>query len=112
SVTPTLTTNCPYSNMIIQPQAVVMRVPESHYETGVLLVKSGSTWVLPVNPSSVKGSAVWFVPVWFPDVPYEGVLTVYGAVTPGGELTASVPVSIAINGSMYEDDSTNNAWGG
>ena len=112
TITPTLTTNCPDSSVIIQLQAVVMRVPESHYETGVLLNKSGSAWMLPVNPSSVKGSSVWFVPVWFPDVPYIGVVTAYGAFTPGGELTASVPVSIAINGSMYEDDSTNNAWGG
>ena len=112
TITPTLTTNCPDSSVIIQPQAVVMRVPESHYETGVLLTKTGSAWTLPVNPSSVKGSSIWFVPVWFPDVPYIGMVTAYGAFTPGGELTASVPVSISINGSMYEDDSTNNAWGG
>lgn len=112
TVTPFITTNCPDSSVIMQPQAVVMRIPETHYETGVQLVKSGTTWSMPVNPISVIGSKVWFVPIWFPDVNYVGVVTSYGAFTPGGELTASMPVTIAINGSMYEDDSTNNAWGG
>ena len=111
-VTPTLTTNCPDASQIIQPQAVVMRVPESHYETGVTLIKVGGHWELPVNPASVKGSSTWFIPVWFPDIDYIGVVTVYGAFTPGGELTASLPVVVHINGSMYEDDSTNNAWRG
>jgi len=111
-VTPVITTNCPDSSVILQPQAVVMRIPESHYETGVQLVKSGASWSMPVNPISVIGSKVWFVPIWFPDVNYVGVVTSYGAFTPGGELTASMPVTIAINGSMYEDDATSNAWGG
>lgn len=111
TVTPKLTTNCPDASQIIQPQAVVMRVPESHYETGVILEKSGDSWILPVNSASVLGSRTWFVPVWFPDVDYIGLVTVYGAFTPGGELTVTAPITIHVNGSMYEDDSTNNAWG-
>lgn len=112
TVTPKLTTNCPDASQIILPQAVVMRVPESHYETGVTLMKVGDHWELPINPASVIGSKSWFVPVWFPDIDYIGVVTVYGAFTPGGELTSSLPVVVHVDGSMYEDDSTNNAWRG
>ena len=93
------------------PSQVVMFIPERGYNEVVQLVKSGSTWTLPVSPYSVIGAQKWYVPVWFPDATtYSANITAVGASTPGGELTATVPVNILIDGNMYQDDSTNNTW--
>ena len=93
------------------PSQVVMFIPERGYHEVVRLVKSGSAWTLPVSPYSVIGAQKWYVPVWFPDATtYSANITAVGASTPGGELTATIPVNILIDGNMYQDDSTNNAW--
>lgn len=85
-----------------------MFVPERGYSEVVRLVRDGSTWTLPVSPWSMVGAKKWYVPVWYPDdKAYEPIITAVGATTPGGELTATVPLSILIYGNMYEDDSTN-----
>ena len=93
------------------PSQVVMFIPERGYNEVVRLVNSGGTWTLPVSPYSPIGAQKWYVPVWFPDATmYSANVTAVGASTPGGELTATIPVSIYINSNMYTDDSTNNTW--
>ena len=93
------------------PSQVVMFIPERGYHEVVRLVKSGSVWTLPVSPYSAIGAQKWYVPVWFPDATtYSANITAVGASTPGGELTATIPVNILIDGNMYQDDSTNSAW--
>lgn len=63
------------------------------------------------STASVIGAQKWYVPVWFPDATtYSANITAVGASTPGGELTATIPVNIYIDSNMYTDDSTNNAW--
>ena len=93
------------------PSQVVMFIPERGYNEVVRLVNNGGTWTLPVSPYSVIGAQKWYVPVWFPDATtYSANITAVGASTPGGELTATIPVNIYIDSNMYTDDSTNNAW--
>ncbi len=93
------------------PSQVVMFIPERGYHEVVRLVHSGGTWTLPVSPYSAIGAQKWYVPVWFPDATtYSANITAVGASTPGGELTATIPVNILIDGNMYQDDSTNSAW--
>ena len=93
------------------PSQVVMFIPERGYNEVVRLVNSGGTWTLPVSPYSVIGAQKWYVPVWFPDATiYSANITAVGASTPGGELTATIPVNIYIDSNMYTDDSTNNTW--
>lgn len=105
TVTAIVTTNYTGS---FAPSQVVMFVPERGYSEVVRLVRDGSTWTLPVSPWSMVGAKKWYVPVWYPDdKAYEPIITAVGATTPGGELTATVPLSILIYGNMYEDDSTN-----
>lgn len=105
TVTAIVTTNYTGS---FAPSQVVMFVPERGYSEVVRLVRDGNTWTLPVSPWSMVGAKKWYVPVWYPDdKAYEPIVTAVGATTPGGELTATVPLSILIQGNMYEDDSTN-----
>ena len=93
------------------PSQVVMFIPERGYHEVVRLVNSGGIWTLPVSPYSAIGAQKWYVPVWFPDATtYSANITAVGASTPGGELTATIPVNILIDGNMYQDDSTNNTW--
>ena len=93
------------------PSQVVMFIPERGYHEVVRLVNSGGTWTLPVSPYSAIGAQKWYVPVWFPDATtYSANITAVGASTPGGELTATIPVNILIDGNMYQDDSTNSTW--
>ena len=92
------------------PTQVVMFIPERGYSEVVRLVNGGGTWTLPVSPYSPIGAQKWYVPVWFPDATtYSANITAVGASTPGGELTATIPVNIYIDSNMYTDDSTNNA---
>ena len=93
------------------PSQVVMFIPERGYNEVVRLVNSGGTWTLPVSPYSPIGAQKWYVPVWFPDATtYSPNITAVGASTPGGELTATIPVNIYIDSNMYTDDSTNSTW--
>ena len=108
TVTATVTTNYTSS---FAPSQVVMFVPERGYNEVARLVRDGSTWTLPASPWSMIGAKKWYVPVWYPDdKAYEPIVTAVGASTPGGELTATVPLSILIHGNMYEDDSTNSTY--
>ncbi len=108
TVTATVTTNYTGS---FAPSQVVMFVPERGYNEVVQLVRDGSIWTLPASPWSMIGAKKWYVPVWYPDdKAYEPIVTAVGASTPGGELTATVPLSILIRGNMYEDDSTNSTY--
>ena len=107
TVTATVTTNYTGS---FAPSQVVMFVPERGYNEVVQLVRDGSIWTLPASPWSMIGAKKWYVPVWYPDdKAYEPIITAVGASTPGGELTATMPLSILIHGNMFEDDSTNSA---
>ena len=84
-----------------------MFIPERGYSEVVRLVNGGGTWTLPVSPYSPIGSQKWYVPV---ATAYSANVTAVGASTPGGELTATIAVSIYIDSNMYTDDSTNNTW--
>ncbi len=93
------------------PTQVVMFIPERGYGEVVRLANSGGSWTLPVSPYSPIGAQKWYVPVWFPDATtYSANITAVGASTPGGELTATIPINIYIDSNMYTDDSTNNTW--
>lgn len=93
------------------PSQVVMFIPERGYNGVVRLVNNSGTWMLPVSPYSPIGAQKWYVPVWFPDATtYSANITAVGASTPGGELTATIPVNIFVDSNMYTDDSTNNTW--
>lgn len=110
-----LESNYDKPNLLIGPQSVDMVVPEYFYsEAYRVMLKSqqslgsfDNTYELRPNPITPLNAKRWYIPVWFPNaMAYTGVVDVYDCYTPGGTLRISKPVSIQVNGHMYEDDWT------
>jgi hypothetical protein len=68
---------------------------------------AGNKWRFPVNPTSVKGLRVMYVPVEWPDDSFFTVgFTGRDAQCPGGAMCATTEASVYIDGNMYQDDYT------
>ena len=78
-----LTTNYDRVDKLVGPQMVWVTYPESAYGTGKwgnvrssLEVKEGApgekviTWQNPINPYSILGTRLHYIPLWYPDGAY------------------------------------------
>ncbi|MCL2163684.1 MAG: hypothetical protein FWH55_04655 [Oscillospiraceae bacterium] len=110
-VTTTVRTNYDLPGYVTELQSVYAYSPASGYSEAVALERSpgaGAKWRFPVNPSSVAGSRVLYVPVEWPDGSYFEIrFTGRDAMSPGGAMCASTEAVVFIDGNMYLDDSTN-----
>jgi hypothetical protein len=110
-VTTEVRTNYDSSGRVFGLQSVYAYLPTSDYGEAVALEpvpgSDGKKWRFPVNPASVKGSRVQYVPVAWPDgTNFRIGFTGRDAQSPGGAMCASVYADVYINGNMYEDDYT------
>ena len=109
-VSASLSTNYDHPRDLIALQDVYAYVPTSGNNTAVKLEHvQGYTdrWRFPVNPASVTGARVQYVPVDWPDgKPFQITFTGRDAESPGGAMCATTHAQVMINGSMYEDDYT------
>ena len=89
--------------------------PESAYGTGrwgdvrsSLEVKEGApgerivTWQNPINPYSVLGTRLHYIPLWYPDGAYLASAQAFYAWTPQGQLHSTQTGSVEIYGDMYD----------
>jgi hypothetical protein len=95
---------------------VWMRCPESAYGQlsqwqdvrDSLAAKTGNpgdtsvTWQLKVNPWSVTGSRLHYIPIWFPDGDYTAWAQAFYAWSPVGQLFEFKTDSLTIDGDMYD----------
>jgi hypothetical protein len=110
-VATTVRTNYDIPGHVTELQSVYAYSSALGYREAVELERApgaGSKWRFPVNPASVKGNRVIYVPVEWPDNSYFMVgFTSRDALSPGGAMCASTEAVVYIDGNMYLDDSTN-----
>jgi hypothetical protein len=111
-----LTTNYDHPEKLVGAQMVWMRCPESAYGQlsqwqdvrDSLAAKTGNpgdtsvTWQFKVNPWSVTGSRLHYIPIWFPDGDYTAWAQAFYAWSPVGQLFEFKTDSLTINGDMYD----------
>ena len=72
----------------------------------VVMQKSGSSYVLPVNGASPTGSRVIYIPVATADATYTLTVTLSAVNAAGETVTDAATSTVTVLGSMYEDDFT------
>jgi hypothetical protein len=111
-----LTTNYDHPEKLVGAQMVWMRCPESAYGQlsqwqdvrDSLAAKTGNpgdtsvTWQFKVNPWSVTGSRLHYIPIWFPDGDYTAWAQAFYAWSPVGQLFEFKTDSLTIDGDMYD----------
>ena len=111
-----LTTDYDHPEKLVGPQLVWVRCPESAYGQiaewqdvrDSLKVETGNpggsavTWQLGVNPWSVTGQRLHYVPLWFPDGQYIAFVQALYAWSPNGQLYKYETDSLIIEGDMYD----------
>lgn len=114
--TTTLTTNYDRLEKIVGPQMAWVRHPESGYGQTPqwqnvrdnLTVKTGTPggttiiWQLAVNPYSVTGGRLHYIPLWFPDGSYITWAQAFYAWSPVGQLYENKTDNLTIDGDMYD----------
>ena len=114
--TTTLTTNYDHPEKLVGIQMVWVRYPESAYGQisqgqdvrDSLTAKTGNpgdtviTWQLSVNPYSVTGSHLHYIPLWFPDGEYTAWAQAFYAWSPVGQLYGYETDVLTISGDMYD----------
>jgi hypothetical protein len=114
--TTTLTTNYDHPEKLVGTQMVWARYPESGYGQlsswqnvrDSLEVKTGAsgdmttTWQLSVNPYSVTGSRLHYIPLWYPDGEYVAWAQAFYAWSPVGQLYEHKTDTLMIEGDMYD----------
>jgi len=109
-VTATLSTNYDDRNAVIGLQTVYAYLPTSSYTEAIWLEPvpgAANRWRFPVNPTSVTGARVQYVPVSWPDnMAFRIGFTGRDAMSPDGAMCATTYAQVMIRGSMYEDDYT------
>jgi subtilase family serine protease len=112
----TLTTNYDRPDKLVGAQMVWVRYPESAYgQLSVwqnvrdnLQVKASSAggmtanWQLAVNPYSVIGNRLHYIPLWYPDRGYTAWAQVFYAWSPMGQLYEHKTDTLTIEGDMYD----------
>jgi len=111
-----LTTNYDRLDKLVGAQMVWVRCHESAYGQlsqwqnvrDSLVAKSGIpgdktvTWQLRINPWSVAGSRLHYVPLWFPDGNYTAWAQAFYAWSPVGQMYDYQTDALAIVGDMYD----------
>ena len=111
-----LTTNYDHPEKLVGTQMVWMRCPESAYGQlaawqdvhDSLTVKTGDSsdtsviWQLKINPWSVTGSRLHYVPLWYPDGSYIAWAQAFYAWTPAGQMFDFQTDTLTIEGDMYD----------
>lgn len=110
-----LTTNYDRVDKLIGPQMVWVTYPESAYGTGQwgnvrssLEVKEGTpgekivTWQNPINPYSILGTRLHYIPLWYPDGAYLASAQAFYAWTPLGQLHSIQTGTVEVYGDMYD----------
>ena len=109
-VTTHLNTNYDNPSLIIPLQEVYAYLPTTDYTEAIKLEPSpgaSNRWRFPVNPTSVIGARVQYVPVSWPDgSAYRIGFTARDAQSPGGALCVTAYAQTMVDGNMYEDDYT------
>ena len=110
-VTTRISTNYDIPESVTELQSLYAYSPVMGYTEAVELDRVPGTsdkWRFPVNPASVVGNRVLYVPVEWPDDSYFKIgFTGRDALSPGGAMCASTEASVFISGNMFMDDSTN-----
>jgi hypothetical protein len=108
-----LSTNYDRAYGVVGIQSVHAYLPSSGYAEAIELEPvpgAEARWRFPVNPASVSGGRVQYVPVEWPDgTEFRIGFTGRGAQCPGGAMAASAYAETRISGSMFEDDATSSA---
>ena len=109
-VTTYLNTNYDMPNGVIPLQDVYAYLPTTNYTQAIKLEPApGATnrWRFPINPSSVIGARVQYIPVEWPDgSAFQIGFTARDAQCPGGSMCVTAYAQVQIDGNMYEDDYT------
>jgi hypothetical protein len=109
-VTASVRTNYDNPNGVIPLQEVYAYLPTDNYSEAILLEPVPGTtnrWRFPVNPASVIGARVAYIPVSWPDgQAFRIGFTGFDAQSPGGAMCATVYAQTMVDGNMYEDDYT------
>ena len=105
-----ISTNYDRPNVVIPLQDVYAYLQADGYSGAIKLEPVPGTsnrWQFPVNPASVSGARVQYVPVSWPDgEAFRVGFTGRDAQSPGGAMCATVGAHAMVRGSMYEDDYT------
>ena len=114
--TTTLSTNYDHPEKLVGAQMVWVRYPESAYgqlstwqsvwdslnvntgEAGDMMI----TWQLALNPYSVTGSRLHYVPLWLPDGEYVAWAQAFYAWSPVGQMFEHKTDKLTIEGDMYD----------
>jgi subtilase family serine protease len=109
-----IVTNYDHPEKLVGAQDVWLWWPETYYgtESPYLNYREAassnnpgaltSTWALPVNPFSVKGYSVHYIPLWFPDGPYTVINAAQYAWSPAGAMYMFSNGTITVAGDMYD----------
>ena len=109
-VTTSVSTNYDVPGGVVPLQDVYAYLPTTNYSEAIKLEPvpgAANRWRFPVNPASVIGARVQYVPVNWPDgQAFRIGFTARDAQCPGGAMCATTYAQVMIYGSMYEDDYT------